>query len=613
MPNRVNDFTLKLATVNGTGSASANALLTKAIFRMGVPVMGKNYFPSNIQGLPTWYEIRVTEPGFLTRSGQVHLMVAMNPETFAKDHAEVSPGGYLLYDSTWPRVRDFNRDDIHIIGVPLADMVNHQFVDARTRILMKNIAYVGALAALLNLDLEVIESLLQETFGESKAKLVKANMEAVNLGYNYVRENFEYPLDMRIEKRNLTKGHIIIDGNTTAALGAMFAGATVAGWYPLTPATGVMNAFTSFCNTYRKNEKGEREFAIVQAEDELSAIGMVLGAGWMGARSFTPTSGPGVSLMNEFLGFGYYTEIPAVIFDVQRVGPSTGMPTRTQQGDLMECAYAGHGDTRHICLYPADPAETFELAVQAFDLAEHFQTPVFVMTDLDIGMNEWMVPELKWDEAYRPNRGKVLSAEQLDRLSGPFQRYMDPDNDGIPFRTVPGVHPAGAFFTRGSGHSKTGTYTEDAAEYQEVMDRLARKFQTARQHVPKPAIEYAYSGSGSKRRPTSCGILTLGSCDIAVREARKALKAAGTELDYCRVRAFPFTEEVERFLDEHETVFVVEQNRDAQIKGMLLTETEVPREKLISILHYNGLPLASTHVEEAVLNHLNALNKKEAV
>ncbi len=598
MSGRVNDFTLKIATVNGTGSASANALLTKAVFRMGVPVMGKNYFPSNIQGLPTWYEIRVTELGYLTRSGHVDLMVAMNPASFAKDHAEVTPGGYLLYDNTWPRVHDLSRDDINIIGVPLANMVNHHFVDAHTRLLMKNVAYVGALAGLLDLDMEVIEGLLQETFGESKAKLVEANMQAVNLGYTYVREHVECPLELRVERRDLTDGHIIIDGNTTAALGAMFAGATVGAWYPLTPSTGVMNAFSNLCDRYRTTGEGEREFAVIQAEDELAAIGMVLGAGWMGARAFTPTSGPGISLMNEFVGFGYYTEIPAVIFDVQRVGPSTGMPTRTQQGDLMACAYAGHGDTRHICLYPADPAEAFELSARAFDLAEHFQTPVFVLSDLDIGMNEWMVPALSWDRDYRPDRGKVLDAEQLDRLSGPFQRYMDPDGDGIPLRTLPGVHPAGAFFTRGSGHSKQGTYTEDAAEYQEVMDRLARKFETARRHVPAPAIEYAYASSGhdGRQRPTACAIVSLGSCDLAVREARKALKAGGTELDYCRIRAFPFTDEVERFLAEHETLFVVEQNRDAQCKGMLLMETDVARDKLVSILHYNGLPITSTHI-----------------
>ncbi|MGA8259741.1 MAG: 2-oxoacid:acceptor oxidoreductase subunit alpha [Arenicellales bacterium] len=616
MGTRINDFTLKLATVNGTGSASANALLMKAIFRMGAPVMGKNYFPSNIQGLPTWYEIRVTESGDLTRSGEVHFMVAMNPQTFAQDHAEVVPGGYLLYDSSWPRVKELNRDDIHVIGVPLAQMVNTEFADVRARILMKNIAYVGALAALLDLDMAVIEASLEETFGEKKAKLVEGNMRAARLGYTYTLEHYDCPLPLRVRRTDLTKGHIVIDGNTTAALGAMLAGATVGAWYPITPSTSLMDAFNRFCETYRRGEGGEREYVIIQAEDELAAIGMVMGAGWMGARAFTPTSGPGISLMNEFISFGYYTEIPAVLFDIQRVGPSTGMPTRTQQADLMECAYAGHGDTRHICVYPANPAEAFELTVAAFDLAEHFQTPVFVVSDLDIGMNEWMVPELKWEEHYRPDRGKVLSTDELARLPGRFERYLDPDNDGIPLRTLPGVHPAGAFFTRGSGHSKHGSYTEDAAEYQEVMDRLKRKFETVRRHIPAPVIEYVHGapagGTGksggkgrSKARPTQCGILSIGSCDVAVREARKKLLAEGTELDYCRIRAFPFSEEVERFLKEHETVFVVEQNRDAQLRGLLLLETDADRKRLVSILHYNGLPIASSHVEDAVLTHLD--------
>jgi 2-oxoglutarate ferredoxin oxidoreductase subunit alpha len=607
MGSRINDFTLKLATVNGTGSASANALLMKAIFRMGAPVMGKNYFPSNIQGLPTWYEIRVTESGDLTRSGEVHFMVAMNAQTFAQDVAEVVPGGYLLYDSSWPRVRELTRDDIDVIGVPLAEMVNNEFADVRGRILMKNIAYVGALAALLNLDMDIIEKSLQETYGKKKATLVEENMRAARIGYRYTKEHYECPLPLHVRRTDLTKGHIVIDGNTTAAMGAMFAGATVGAWYPITPSTSLMDAFVRLGEAYRRNDKGEREFMVIQAEDELAAIGMVMGAGWMGARAFTPTSGPGISLMNEFLSFGYYAETPAVLFDIQRVGPSTGMPTRTQQADLMECAYAGHGDTRHICLYPADPKEAFELTIDAFDLAEHFQTPVFVVSDLDIGMNEWMVPELKWDENYRPDRGKLLSASELAELPGPFARYLDPDNDGIPLRTLPGVHPSGAFFTRGSGHSKHGSYTEDANEYQEVMDRLKRKFETVRSRVPRPVIEYVHGGSvGGKElhRPTGSGIVSLGSCDLAVREARKKLLAEGTELDYCRVRAFPFTGELEKFLREHDTIFVVEQNRDAQFRSMLLMETEVERKKLVSILHYNGLPIASSHVEEAVVTYL---------
>jgi len=605
---RINDFTLKVATANGTGSASANALLMKAIFRMGVPVMGKNYFPSNIQGLPTWYEVRVTESGDLTRSGNVHFMVAMNPQTFVQDHAEVVSGGYMLYDSSWPRVRELTRDDIQVIGVPLAEMVNKEFADVRGRILMKNIAYVGALAALLDLDMAVIEASLKETYGSKKAELVEENMRAARLGYCYAREHYDCPLPLRVRRTDLTQGHIVIDGNTTAALGAMLAGATVGAWYPLTPSTGLMDAFTGLCEKYRRAANGQREFMVIQAEDELAAIGMVMGAGWMGARAFTPTSGPGISLMNELISFGYYTEIPAVLFDVQRVGPSTGMPTRTQQADLMECAYAGHGDTRHVCLYPADPGEAFELSIRAFDLAEHLQTPVFVVSDLDIGMNEWMVPALQWDPDYRPDRGKLLDADDLKGLSDRFSRYLDPDNDGIPFRTLPGVDPAGAFFTRGSGHSKHGSYTEDAAEYQEVMDRLKRKFETARRHVPAPLIEYARPAPGAAAghpRPTECGIVSLGSCNLAVREARKALLAGGTALDYCRIRAFPFTEELERFLAEHETVFVIEQNRDAQLRGMLLMETGARREQLVSILHYNGLPIASAHVEGAILRHLD--------
>ncbi|MDQ2068658.1 2-oxoacid:acceptor oxidoreductase subunit alpha [Natronospira bacteriovora] len=594
---QVNDFTLKIATVNGTGSASANGLLMKSIFRMGVPVMGKNYFPSNIQGLPTWYEIRVTDPGHLTRAGQVHFMVAMNAETFAKDQAEIAPGGYLFYDSTWPRTREITRDDITVIGVPLAEMINHHFVEPRTRILMKNVAYVGALAALLDLDLDIIEQLLKETFGEKKAKLVEPNMEAVHIGYDYAKKHYDCPLPLHVKKADMTKGHVIVDGNTTAALGAMLAGANVAAWYPITPSTSVMDAFTSFCAKHRHDDQGQPQYKIIQAEDELAACGMVLGAGWMGARAFTATSGPGISLMNEFISFGYYTEIPAVIFDIQRVGPSTGMPTRTQQSDINECAYAGHGDTRHICLYPADPREAFDFAIRSFDLAEHFQTPVFVVSDLDIGMNEWMVPELKWNESYRPDRGKVLSAGDLDKLEGRFGRYQDPDRDGIPWRTLPGVHPKGAYFTRGSGHSEHGTYTEDAAEYQRVLDRLRRKFDTARKFVPAPYIDYARS------KPVKAGIISLGSCDLAVKEARHNLKGKGTEFDYCRIRAFPFTDDIRQFIDEHETVFVIEQNRDAQLKAMLQAELDADARKLVPILHYNGLPIASMHIEAAIEDH----------
>ncbi len=422
-PSRINDFVVKIANVNGTGSASANGLLMKAIFRMGVPVMGKNFFPSNIQGLPTWYEIRVSKEGYVSRSGFVDIIVAMNAETYAKDVKEVRAGGYLIYDSTWPRDKALAREGVTVFGIPLAKLCNEHFPVARTRILMKNVAYVGALAALIDIDLGIIEQLLREEFA-SKPKLVDSNLQAIKLGYDYAKAHFPCPLPLKLERMDRTAGHIIIDGNTAAALGCLYAGATVGAWYPITPSTSLMDAFKMFCETYRKDpQTGTRNFCIVQAEDELAAIGMVVGANWAGARAFTPTSGPGISLMNEFLGFAYYAEIPSVIFDVQRTGPSTGMPTRTQQCDLMLCAYASHGDTRHVCLYPANPEECFYLSVEAFDLAEQLQTPVFVMTDIDIGMNDWMCRELKWNDSYRPARGKVLSREQILALKGPLLRY----------------------------------------------------------------------------------------------------------------------------------------------------------------------------------------------
>jgi len=594
----INDFTIKLANVNGTGSASANGLLMKTIFRMGVPVMGKNYFPSNIQGLPTWFEIRVTRAGHLARSGEVHLLVAMNAETYGRDLAEVSPGGYLVYDSTWPRDRQLTREDVTVLGVPLARLMNENFEDARTRILMKNICYVGALAALLALDLEVIEQLLRETF-LAKPHLVEGNMRAVRIGHAYASEHFACPLPCHVQAADATRGHIVIDGNTTAGLGCLMAGATVGAWYPITPSTSLMDAFKGFAERYRRDpETGERSFAIIQAEDELSAIGMVLGASWMGARAFTPTSGPGISLMGEFIGYGYYAEIPAVIFDVQRVGPSTGMPTRTQQSDLMACAYASHGDTRHPCLYPANPAEAFELAATSFDLAERLQTPVFVLTDLDIGMNDWMIPELNWDEGRSQDRGKVLSGEQLENLDGVFERYVDADGDGIPARTLPGVHPRGAYFTRGSGHNAAGGYTEDADKYREVLDRLKKKFEFARTLMPKPVIQ--------QRKGIRSAVLTIGSCDAAAREALAILKARGVELNYCRVKAFPFGREVEDFIASHDTLFVVEQNRDAQLRGMLLLETCAEKRQLCSILSYDGLPLCATTVVEGVNARIDA-------
>ena len=595
-PSRINDFTLKIATVNGTGSASANTLLMKTIFRSGVPVVGKNFFPSNIQGLPTWYEIRVSRDGHLARSGSVELMVALNPETYARDVRELAPGGYLLYDSTWPRPVLLSRADLTVIGVPFAQMCNENFSGVRTRILMKNICYAGALAALLNLDLARMRELLGETYAK-KPQLLESNVKALQLGFDYAREHVACPLPLAVEPMQRTAGHILIDGNTAAALGCVFAGATVAAWYPITPSTSLMDAFQSFCERLRVDpQNGRKRFAFIQAEDELAAIGMVLGASWNGARAFTATSGPGISLMNEFLGLAYYAEVPAVLFDVQRVGPSTGMPTRTQQGDLLACAYASHGDTRHVCLYPANPAECFSMAVEAFDLAERLQTPVLVLSDLDIGMNDWMCPEFQWDDAYRPDRGKMLSLEQIEGLEK-FHRYLDPDGDGIPWRTLPGVHPKGAYFTRGSGHTQFGTYTEDSHDYQVVMDRLMKKWQTAKTRVPRALIE----GTGSK-----FGIVSVGSGDSAVREALVLLGAEGVAVDYLRVRAFPFGEEVERFLTEHELLFVVEQNRDAQLRSLLTLETAVEKSKLRSLLHYSGLPVSSQFIVEGILAELRA-------
>ena len=597
---RINDFVLKIGTVNGTGSASANSLIMKALFRMGIPVSGKNLFPSNIQGLPTWYEIRANHSGHVARNGQVDVMVAMNAQTYAKDLEEVSPGGFLIYDSTWPRETTLSRPDITVLGVPLAKLANENFEVARVRILMKNVAYVGVLAALMDIDLDVIKTLLQETFA-SKPKLVDSNLKAIMLGYDYAVDNFTCPLPVRAESMGDNSGHILIDGNAAAALGAVYAGATVGAWYPITPSTSLMDAFKSYCDQFRTDpETGEGQFCIIQAEDELAAAGMVLGANWAGARAFTPTSGPGISLMSEFIGFAYYAEIPSVFFDIQRVGPSTGMPTRTQQCDVMLAAFASHGDTRHPILFPANPAECFELSVQAFDLADRLQTPIFVLSDLDIGMNDWMIPELKWNDEYRWDRGKVLDREELESIER-FHRYLDSDGDGIPYRSLPGVHPKGAYFVRGSGHNRWGAYTEDADEYQDVIDRLMTKWSTAREAMPEPVLHR----SGAK---TDYGIIAYGSSDGAVLEALDELAEQGIRADYLRLRAFPFNGMVREFLASHETIFVVEQNRDAQLRSLLMLETDTPASRLTPVLHYNGMPIPSDCVTDALRQHI----RKEA-
>ena len=591
--SRVNDFTIKLANVNGTGSASANSLLMKTIFRMGVPVTGKNFFPSNIQGLPTWYEIRVSKDGYLARSGDVDVMVAMNAETYEEDLGEVSKGGTLIYDSTWPRDKTLSRRSVTVLGIPLAKMCNEHFDNVRARILMKNMAYVGALAALLDLDLDVIHTLVKETFA-AKESLIGANLKAIELGFEYAGENFQCPLPTRVKALDKTSGHIMIDGNTAAGLGCVYSGATVGAWYPITPSTSLMDAFKAFCERFRKDpETGERNYCVVQAEDELAAIGIVLGATWNGARAFTPTSGPGLSLMSEFLGFAYYAELPAVVFDVQRVGPSTGMPTRTQQGDILAAAYASHGDTRHVVLFPSNPQECFELSLAAFDLADRLQTPVLILSDLDIGMNDWMCEELKWDPKYKPDRGKVFDAETLKGGAEKFSRYLDRDGDGVAYRSYPGVNGDGAYFVRGSGHNQYGGYTEDAAEYQQVIDRLMLKWGTAKKLVPDPYIRRT-------RKASQYAIVSVGSCDNAVQEAIDRLSSKGIYLNYLRVKAFPFGKKVTNFLRKHECVFVVEQNRDAQLKSLLCLETDYSKQRMQSILHYSGLPIDSGCIVAAI-------------
>ena len=591
----INDFAFKMGTVNGTGSASANGLLMQAIFRMGIPVTGKNLFPSNIQGLPTWYEIRVSKDGYTARPAEVDLVVAINPASYAKDVATVRSGGVLLYDASAPLDPSLHRSDITFLGVPFGRMCNEAFTKDRDRTLLRNMMYAGTLCALLALDMTIPEQMLAEKFGK-KPKVLEANIKAIRLGHDYAREHFACPLPFHLERMDATRHAILMDGNTAVALGALYAGATVGAWYPITPATGVMEQFKALCEQYRVDpDTGLHRYAIMQAEDELAAAGIVIGAGWAGARAFTNTSGPGISLMQEFIGLAYYTDIPAVFVDVQRCGPATGMPTRTQQADLLSLAYASHGDTKHPILFPANPHECFAMTVQAFDLAERFQTPIFVASDLDIGMNDWMVPRLEWDDAYRPDRGKVLGAEELAQLPR-FSRYRDVDGDGIAARTLPGVGAKGAYFVRGSGHDQHAAYTEESAPYQEVVDRLARKFAHAAEAVPQPTFHL--------QDAADIGIVCLGSGDAAVREAADTLRDQGIGVNVMRIRGFPFGAAVRTFLDAHERIFVVEQNRDAQLRALLAVELGFPRDAMTPILDYAGLPLTAAIVVAGVTHHL---------
>ena len=596
----VNDFAFKMATVNGTGSASANSLLMQAIFRMGIPVTGKNIFPSNIQGLPTFYDIRVSKDGYTARPQEMDLVVTLNPSTYAKDVASVRKGGYLLYDSSWPLEPDLVREGITILGIPFGKMCVENFEGDRNRTLLRNIVYSGALAAFLSMDMEVVGQMLTEKFSKKKG-LLEANRRAIQLGFDYAKSHFECPLPFHLDHMDATSDSIIIDGNSAAALGAVYAGATVGAWYPITPSTSLMEAFTSFCKKFRTEpETGLARYCIIQAEDELSAAGIVIGAGWAGARAFTNTAGPGISLMQEFVGLAYYTEIPAVFFDIQRTGPSTGMPTRTQQADLLSLAYASHGDTKHIVLFPCNPEECFHMSVKAFDLADRFQTPVFVASDLDIGMNDWMCKRLQWDDSYRPDRGKCLTADELESVKK-FSRYLDAEGDGIAARSLPGVHGKGAYFVRGSGHDKHGTYTEDSDAYQEVVDRLARKFRLAATAVPAPEI---HTVQGAE-----VGIVSLGGCHAAVMEAIDRLRDMGIVADYMRIRAFPFDAPVRAFLDSHAVNFVVEQNRDAQLRSLLAIETGKPRDDMIPVLDYGGMPLTAMVVVNAVSGHLSKVHE----
>ena len=592
----VNDFVIKFANVNGSGSASANELFAKAILRMGVPVSPRNIFPSNIQGLPTWYEVRVSEKGYLGRRGGIDMMVAMNPQTWAADVEEIEPGGYLLYDSTRLRPREELRDDVTVIGIPLTEICNAVYSDPRQRQLFKNIMALGALSMLLDMDAAVIEQLLGEQY-KGKEKLIASNVQALNLGRDFVHENVAHPLPIRVERAHRVGQRVFLDGNTAAGLGAVYGGATVCAWYPITPSTSVAEAFMAYCAQFRVDDQGRHRYAIVQAEDELASIGMVVGAGWNGARAFTATSGPGISLMTEFIGLAYFAEIPVTLVNVQRGGPSTGMPTRTQQADLLACAYASHGDTKHVLLFPEDPRECFEHTAAALDLADRLQTPVFVMTDLDIGMNQRLCEPLTWDDARQYDRGKVMTAEDLETHD--FGRYKDVDGDGIPWRTLPGTHPTrGSFFTRGTTRDAYARYSERGPDYVYNVQRLLKKFATAATLVPQPVPRPA-----AKR--TRLGVIFFGSTSCAMHEALDALAAQGIHVNALRLRAFPFAASVDEFIAAHETVFVVEQNRDAQLRSMLVNELEINPAKLKRVLHYDGTPITARFITQAITDHVH--------
>ena len=598
---RVNDFVVKFANVNGSGSASANLLFAKSILRMGVPVAPRNIFPSNIQGLPTWFEVRVNEAGWRGRRGGVDLMVAMNPQTWDQDIKEIEPGGYLFYDSSKALPPSKFSDDIVVIGMPLTEICNREYSDPRQRQLFKNIIYVGALSALLEIEPEAIAELIGELY-KGKEALLKPNVQAMNMGRTYATNELDWPLGIRVQRANAVGEKIFIEGNSAAALGCVYGGATVAAWYPITPSSSLAEAFAKHCKRFRTDPAtGKARYAIVQAEDELASIGIVIGAGWNGSRAFTCTSGPGISLMQEFIGLAYFAEIPTVLFDIQRGSPSTGMPTRTQQADLVSCAYASHGDTKHVLIFPEDPKEAFEFAALSFDLAERLQTPIFVMMDLDIGMQDWLCEPLAWDESRRFDRGKVMGYADLE-AGKDFGRYLDVDGDGIPYRTYPGTHPnRGAFFTRGTTKDRYARYSEDGATYVDNMERLLRKFETAKKYVPMPVRK-------SAAQPTRVGAIYFGSTGAAMEEALATLAGQGIHLDTLRIRAFPFHDEIADFIADHDQVFVIEQNRDAQMRMLLVNEMPVDPAKLLSVLHYDGTPITARFILGEIAEKLAMFN-----
>ena len=590
MPNsKVNNFVIRFANVNGTGSASANYLFAKAIFRMGIPVTPKNIFPSNIQGLPTWYDVRVSEKGYLGRREGVDIMVCVNPQSMPDDVRSVRSGGYFIYDCTKALHPELIRHDVTYIGMPLMEMCLREFTDPRQRQLFKNIIYVGALAALLDIEFEVLEQLLAEQF-EGKEKLITLNIKALKLGVQYIHDNFSFPLEIRLERRDLIGDKILVDGNSACGLGAVYGGATVVAWYPITPSTSVVEGFETYAKKLRIDpETGKKNFAIVQAEDELAAIGMVIGANWNGARSFTATSGPGLSLMNEFLGLAYFAEIPTVLIDVQRTGPSTGMPTRTQQSDILLAAYASHGDTKQVLIFPSTPKECFEMTAESFDLAELLQTPIIMMTDLDLGMNDHMSEPFVWDDNKQYNRGKVLDAQQLEDLPR-FGRYLDVDGDGITYRTIPGTHPTkGSFFTRGTSRDEYAAYTEDGSVYARNMDRLLKKWDTAKNTVPAPVLYQTENKS-------PYGLIFFGTSTYSAEEAMDEMETSGTVFDAMRLKSFPFNKTVENFIHSHEMVFIIEQNRDAQMRSLLINELNVNPQKMISVLNFDGMPITAQFI-----------------